>query len=271
MNKIVKKILMCEPKFYEINYVINPWMKIGSVNKKGAFKQWENLLNIYQKLGIKVEVIEPKKELPDMVFTADQGIVYKDEVLLSSFCYWQRRKENQVFEKWFEKSSYKIRRLPGDLCFEGNGDCLWFGKKLLMGFGFRTQQENVDKIKKVWEKIEVLPLQLINPYFYHLDTCLFVLNDQTIFYYPEAFSKTSEQLLKKIVPNLIKLEKKEAFNFAANSVVTDHQIICQGKNFRFVKEVERLGYKTKEIDISEFNKSGGGIHCLTGVLEENIQ
>ena len=268
MNKVIKKILMCEPIHFEVSYKINPWMQIGSVNKKQAYKQWQDLLKTYEDLKIETEIIKQEKGLPDMVFSADQGIIKGRDMLLSNFRYEQRQKETDVYLKWFETEGYLVNKLPENVSFEGGGESLWFGNKLLVGTGFRGRPEIGQNIKEIWPEVEIISLQLINPYFYHLDTCLFVLNRETIFYYPLAFSDLSQAVLKEITPNLIPISKKEAFNFAANSTVTDHHVIIQKGNLGVLRELRRLGYAGVETDVSEFIKAGGGIHCLTFVLTE---
>lgn len=267
-RKIIKRILMCEPKYFEVKYKINPWMKIGSVDKRRAYKQWLELVRILRELEILVDVIEQRKGLPDMVFSADQGIVKGNEILLSNFKFPQRKKESEIYKKWFKEQKLKITELPEDVYFEGGGEGLWFRKKLFIGVGFRAKIRGGLGIGGVWKDTETIPLELINPYFYHLDTALFVLNKETVFYYPEAFSKKSQVALREIVPNLIPIEKKEAFNFAANNLVTDHVVVGQEGNRRARREIEGLGYRAIEVNVSEFMKAGGGIHCLTAVLEE---
>lgn len=267
MTKVIKKVLMCEPKYFQVDYSINPWMKVGSVNKKKAYQQWLELLRVLRDLGVMVDVIEQEKGLPDMVFSADQGIIKGDEILLGNFRFPQRKMENEIYKNWFEKQNLKIRNLPKNICFEGGGESVWFGGRLFVGFGFRGDLGAIREIRKSWG-IEVIPLKLINPYFYHLDTALFVLNKEIVFYYPNAFSEKSQVTLKKIVPNLISIEKKEAFNFAANSLVTDHHAVIQEGNRRTKKGIEGQGYRVIEINVSEFMKAGGGIHCLTSILEE---
>jgi len=259
---------MCEPRHFTVDYSINPWMKIGSVNKKEAYREWLELLEVFGKLGIEVEVIEQVEGLPDMVFAADQGIVKGDEIIISNFRYEQRQKEVHYYKKWFEKKQLKIRTLPEGVCFEGGGDSVWFGGKLLVGIGFRGGAKGIKEIRGIWGDTEVISLRLINPYFYHLDTCLFVLNQKTVFYYPDAFSPTAKRKLAQLVPNLIPIEKKEAFNFSANSVVTDHHVVLQEGNRRMMAELEGLGYKAMETSVDEFIKAGGGVHCLTGVVNE---
>jgi len=242
-------------------------MKIGSINKTKATSQWKNLANTLTKLAIKIEIIKPAKGLPDMVFAADQALIKYKNLVLSNFHYPQRRREIKKYLPWFKKQNFKIYKLPKKCFFEGSGECVWYGDLLFVGTGFRNST-GVCKFLSVYLNVETKCLELINPKFYHLDTCLFPLNDTTAFYYPLAFSQKSQRVLKKLVKNLIPLADDEANNFAANSLVTDHRVIMQKGNKNFAVKLKDLGYKTVEVDVSEFMKSGGGIHCLVQTLEE---
>ena len=242
-------------------------MKVGSIDKTAAIAQWHTLANTLTKLGVKTEVIKPVGGLPDMVFAADQAVIKNKNLVLSNFHYPQRRKEVKKYLPWFEKQSFTIYHLPKSHFFEGGGECVWYGELLFVGTGFRNSPQ-VCKFLSGFLQVETKCLELINPRFYHLDTCLFPLNNSVAFYYPPAFSLPSRAMLKKIVTNLIPLSDHEANNFAANSLVTDHHVIMQKGNKNFADKLHNFGYKTLEIDVSEFMKSGGGIHCLVQILEE---
>jgi len=90
----MKHFLMCEPRFFEVCYVINPWMEgnQGKVNKETAKKQWGNLYGILSGLA-SVSLIEPVAGLPDMVFTANAGLVRNKEVIVPSFRHAERQPE----------------------------------------------------------------------------------------------------------------------------------------------------------------------------------
>jgi N-dimethylarginine dimethylaminohydrolase len=262
---------MCKPLYFDtFNYVINPWMKPGTINKEKAMQQWLELVKAYAKLGITVEVMDQQKGDPDMVFSADQGIVFNNKVLLSRFWCTERKNETTHYKKWFTEKGYTIINLPDQVFFEGNGDAYLWNDQLLIGTGFRADEKTCNTVSKLLN-INVIPLEIIDPLFYHLDVGFFPLNQQTAFYYPTAFSQKSRGVLKKIVPNLIEFSKEEAFGFCANSIVTDNQVIQQKGNPTFVNKLHKLGYESIEIETGEFMKSGGGIHCLTNILEfENV-
>jgi len=138
---------------------------------------------------------------------------------------------------------------------------------LFVGTGIRSDKKVDEFLSKIFHH-EVIPIHIIDPLFYHLDVGFFPLNNETIFYYPEAYTENTQKVLQQFVPNLIPLTKAEAFGFSSNSVVTENKVIVQKDNPAFCKKLHQLGYETIEVDVGEFIKSGGGIHCLTNVLEE---
>ena len=76
---------MCPPRAFDVVYTINPWMDLNNKPDKAlALKQWEDLYNTYIKLDIEVAVIEQDKNLPDMVFTANAGIVHNNTFICSN-------------------------------------------------------------------------------------------------------------------------------------------------------------------------------------------
>ena len=258
---------MCRPTYFSVEYKINPWMNVGSVDKRKAILQWNTLVDALKSQNIETNIIDQKKGLPDMVFAADQAIIKGKNLVVSQFHYRERRGEVGEYLPLFEKENFVIHNLPKNCFFEGSGECIWYGNILFVGTGYRNSP-NVSKFLSKFLDVETVSLELVDPRFYHLDTCLFVLNNETAFFYPSAFSKVSQKILKNLIPNLVSFETNEAENFAANSITTDHHVLMQKGNQDFAKKIKELGYKAVELDISEFMKAGGGIHCLIQTLEE---
>jgi N-dimethylarginine dimethylaminohydrolase len=266
-HKLIKRVLLCKPLYFDtLDYVINPWMTPGKIDKKTALREWNKLVHIYKDLGITVELINQEKGNPDMVFATDQGIVKGKKVLLSRFWCDERKQETLHYEEWFKKNGFKITYLPENVYFEGNGDAFFWENKLLIGIGYRADKNTCKAVSKLLD-CEVITIEIVDPAFYHLDVGFFPLNSDTAFYYPPAFSKKSRGVLQNLVPNLIEFSKDEAYGFCANSVVTDHHVIMQKGNVTFKNKLKNLGYESIEIDVGEFMKSGGGIHCMTNILE----
>lgn len=262
----IKRVLLCRPAHFTVDYVINPHMQPYSVDAGTAMTQWENLVGILQSLGIEVDIIEQEPDVPDMVFATDQGIVRDGAVLLANFRYPQRQKERQYYREWFRDHGFQLRALSNLFPFEG-GDTLFFHDMLFVGTGFRASVSSCEELAQKLE-IDVIPLRLIDPYFYHLDMAFMPVNGETAFYYPPAFSKNSRNLLKRLVPDLHEFTKEDVEAYAANSFVSGNNIIISaGTPAAYREQLKKLGLNIHEIDIGEFKKAGGGIHCLICVLE----
>src|SRR6202171_3348701 len=96
------RILMCPPDFYGIEYEINPWMSRsrGSTPER-ARQQGCALQAALIALGVQVELMTPRQGLPDLVFTANAGLVFKNRFFSSRFRHDVRARETPHFDAWF--------------------------------------------------------------------------------------------------------------------------------------------------------------------------
>lgn len=258
------RVLMAKPAHYGIQYVINPWMNLNDQpDPLLSAVQWRQLVKIYENLGVVIEFIPPQPKLPDLVFTANAGLINEGSVVLSSFKYPERQGEEPHFESWFLNEGFQLVRLEPNLTFEGEGDCLKFKDKLLCGFGIRTKLASLINLANLLGK-EVVFLELINPYFYHLDTCLLPLEAaEAIVFYPGAFSNQAAKRLLDLKGKFYTLSEAEAADFSANSMVIDNKIIGPISSPALREFLEKLGYEVVYVKTSEFIKSGGSAKCLT--------
>lgn len=264
--KPVKRVLLCRPSHFTVEYVINPHMKPYAVDSGKALQQWQELVAVLKALKIKTEVIEQQPDVPDMVFATDQGIVRDGAVLLANFRYKQRQPERVYYREWFRDHGFRLRALSNIFPFEG-GDTLFCGDMLFVGTGFRASVASCEELSQKLE-IDVMPLRLVDPFFYHLDMAFLPINADTAFYYPDAFSRNSQNLLKRLIPNLYELSRTDVEAYAANSFVSgSHIVIPKGTSKAFRDRLKKLGLQVHDVDVSEFKKAGGGIHCLINVLE----
>ena len=64
----------------------------------------------------------------------------------------------------------------------------------------------------------VVPLQLTDARFYHLDTAFTVVDNQTVALYPAAFTPQSVQAVRDIVPNVIEASEADAQAYGLNAL-----------------------------------------------------
>jgi lysine-ketoglutarate reductase/saccharopine dehydrogenase-like protein (TIGR00300 family) len=268
------RILMCAPDHYDVDYVINPWME-GNIHKSSrdrAVEQWSKLNFVLNDLA-QVDLVQGKPGVPDMVFTANAGLVLGDNVVLSRFYHPERQGEEPYFKQWFEDNGFQVFELPKDLPFEGAGDALLDreGRWLWAGYGFRSELDSHPFIAK-WLDIEVLSLRLINDRFYHLDTCFCPLAGGYLLYYPAAFDSYSNHVIEKRVPpeKRIAIAETDAINFACNAVNVEQSVVMNKASDILKLRLGDVGFTVIETPLTEFLKAGGGAKCLTLRINEPV-
>lgn len=269
------RILMCAPQHYDVDYVINPWME-GNIHRSSrdrAQEQWEGLYHILKDQAV-VELVEPQPGWPDMVFTANAGLVLNKTAVLSRFFHPERQGEEPHFQKWFEDHGFTVHVLPKSLPFEGAGDalldrasgCLW------AGYGFRSELDSHPYLAQ-WLDVEVLSLRLTDRRFYHLDTCFCPLTNGDLLYYPPAFDTYSNHLIEHRIPaeKRIAVDEVDAVNFACNAVNVGQTIVMNSASDRLQKALSSRGFSVIETPLTEFLKAGGAAKCLTLRVTESRQ
>ena len=266
------RLLMCPPEFYAVDYVINPWME-GNIHKEvrqTALEQWRALHGMLEKAA-EITLVPPEPGLPDMVFTANAGVVVGNQVVLSRFLHRERRGEEPHFKRWFKKQGFEVFEVPPDLPFEGAGDALMdrAGGWLWAAYGSRTELD-AHPLLADWLGIEVVSLRLIDPRFYHLDTCLCPLEGGFLLYYPGAFDAWSNRVIEERVPSekRIVVSKADAVRFACNAVNLGHRLYINPVSDELKEQFKVAGYEVFETPLQEFIKSGGAAKCLTLRLNE---
>ena len=274
MNKNSQRILMCPPEFFSVDYDINPWMSgnTGMVNIEQTKNQWHRLRSTISKYA-EIEEMMPAEQVPDMVFTANAGVVYGNKAIVSQFTPIERQPEEQYFRTWFQENDFEILEFNNDIRFEGAGDCLRDREHPCMwaGYGFRTDKEAHKEISTLLD-LEVVSMKLVDPRFYHIDTCFCPLSNGFIMYYPGAFDADSlAEIKRRVSPNKqIIVDEKDATNFACNSVNIGDVVIMNQASKDLKIKIEAAGFDIEQVDLSEFLKAGGSAKCLTLKLNEPI-
>ncbi|MBI3995669.1 MAG: amidinotransferase [Nitrospirae bacterium] len=255
--------LMCPPDYYGIEYEINPWMDCRRpADTALAKKQWRALYDqLTTKLGATVELLMPVKGLPDLIFTANAGLVAGTKFIRSNFRFPQRRREIPVFETWFKERGYRILPLPPAACFEGEGDALPVGQTFFAGYRTRSDIQSHQTIGEILG-CEVLSLELADPRFYHLDTCFCPLDDRTALYFPDAFDAYGRKVIETSVPEPIPVAPEDALRFGCNAIVVGTGVVLHAGCDELNRDLRRRGFTVHELDLSEFHKAGGSAKCL---------
>jgi len=264
----MRKLLLCPPDFYGIEYEINPWMhRSQKADTAQAQAQWRGLFKTLREAGCEIELLPPQPKLPDMVFTANAGLAVGRRFIRSNFRHAERRGEEAHFEKWFADHGYEIARLPDGLFFEGEGDALFCGDVLFCGYKFRSDIRAHQAIGEMLGCL-VISVELVDDRFYHLDTCFCPLPDGGAAWFPGAFDDYGQRAVRHHIADLIEVPPNEALRFACNAVVVGKDIVLPDGCPELCRTLAKRGCITHELPMSEFIKAGGACKCLTLFLPQ---
>jgi N-dimethylarginine dimethylaminohydrolase len=256
-------ILMCPPDYYGIEYEINPWMSRSRQSDPAeSRRQWQALESLLETLGAEIRSMQPLKGLPDLVFTANAGLVLRNKVYLSRFRYPARQAETPVDDGWFRAAGFETVILPGHWSFEGAGDALFCGDTLFGGYIIRSDAGAIQWLAAAIG-CRAIPLQLVDQYYYHLDTCFCPLSPTEAIYYPPAFDEYAQKALKQHVPVLIEVRSEEAARFACNAIVVKQQVVLNTGCPQLEADLRQAGFVPHSTELGEFIKAGGSAKCLT--------
>jgi N-dimethylarginine dimethylaminohydrolase len=261
-----KRFLMCPPTHFDVTYSINPWMEPAKpTDAPLAIMQWERLVGQLRELGHRVDLVPPLPGLPDMVFAANAATVVDGRVLAARFRYPQRVDETPAYLAWFRANGYPVRE--GRFVNEGEGDLLVTGERILAGTGFRTDHRSHAEAARYLDR-PVVTLTLVDPYFYHLDTALAVLDHEEIMYYPGAFSQESRAVLRQLYPAAIQASRADAIAFGLNAISDGRHVLVPQQATELATVLRRAGFTPIGVDLSELLKAGGGAKCCALQLRD---
>jgi len=257
--------LMCAPHWYDVRYVINPWMagNVSNSPRDMAFHQWNGLYRALKNLG-DVRLIHAKEGSPDMTFVAHGAVVNYGVAALSCFAHLQRTAEEEYLQTWLEDAGFIVWRSEG-LPLEGEGDVLFSpdGKRLWAAHGSRTSIQSHQRLSNVWH-IDVTSLHLVDPRFYHLDLCFVPLSGGHVLYYPGAFDRKSLARIDEAysLRQRIAVTEEEAVQFCCNVINVGSDVLMHASRGSVANRLRAAGYRVSEFPLGEFVKGGGAAKSL---------
>src|SRR6202045_4121042 len=257
----IRHYVMTPPRFFAVDYAINPWMDTNTPVDAGvAVKQWEHLRDTYRRLGHVVDLVAPVPGLPDMVYAANGGLILNGAALVARFKYPQRQQESIAYADWMRSHGYTP--VQTQHVNEGQGALLPVGEMILAGTGFRTDPRAHAEIAAIFGR-PVVTRHLVDPRFDHLDTPLSVLDETTIAYYPPAFTEYSRAQLETLFPDALVVEIAHAEVFGLNAISDGRHVVHPAAAVGFTEKLGQAGLEPIGVEMSELLKGGGSVKCCT--------
>lgn len=262
-----RRYLVCPPDHFRVDYTINPWMDPARpVDRDRATRQWAELVATLRSLGATVEELPAQPSMPDMVFTANFGLVDGDTFVPARMAHPERVDEPAYAADWLAARGWRVAALPSDVVFEGFGDALPFGDALITGWAARSSRSASEALARLFGR-RTVGLELRNPRFYHADLVFCPLDDRRAMIAPHALTTRDRRTLAGLVAEPLWLHADEAEAMVANSVVVDRAVVMSTCPPRVGRALERWGFTPVEVDVSEFHLAGGSVSCLALPLD----
>lgn len=252
---------MTRPTYFAVDYRINPWMDPGiPVDTAAAVTQWEQLRDLYRRLGHTVAQVEPVAGLPDMVYAANAALIIGRTAIMARFGYQQRAAETSAYAAWLAADGYQT--VHTQHVNEGQGDLLLVAGMILAGTGFRTDASAHAEIAAI-TGLPVVSLELADPRYYHLDTALAVLDEATVAYHPPAFTDRARAQLRELFPDAILVGGADAAVLGVNVVSDGRNVLYPSAAVGFADQLRAAGFMPIAVELTELRKGGGSVKCCT--------
>ncbi|WP_241654544.1 dimethylarginine dimethylaminohydrolase family protein [Granulicella sibirica] len=257
---------MCPPQWYDVDYVINPWMagNLHRPSRDTAFHQWKSLYQSLQTVA-DVRLLQARQGAPDMVFVAHTAVVQHGIAAVSSFAHRERQAEEKHLREWMRAHGFLVWETPRETAFEGEGDVLFDdqGRRLWAGHGSRTCLQSHRHVADAWHA-PVTSLHLVDPRFYHLDTCFAPLSGGFLLYFPAAFDAPSLARIEEAYPaeKRIAVSEAEAIQFGCNVLNVGRSIFMGSVKSNLAQRLGMSGFEVTELTLSEFVRGGASAKSL---------
>jgi N-dimethylarginine dimethylaminohydrolase len=261
---------MCPPEHFGVLYEINPWMhREVKVDPERARQQWDDLKSTLVHAGAEIELLDPHPNLPDLVFTANAGVVNGSQFVPSRFRHPQREVEVPHDVAWFEAHGFTVDHLPEGVHHEGAGDALPFGSVLLSGYRFRSDAASHAYLSRL-TGAAVRSVELADERLYHLDLTFCPLDERRAIVAPEGWDRYGRKVVEALVPETLVLDREQTLAFCANSVVVGTTVVMPSCPPSVGRRLEAWGFDVAVCDVDEFLKAGGACRCLTLALDVTL-
>lgn len=263
-----RRYLMCSPDHFQVEYAINPWMA-GTVDPDLAMQQWQDLRATIETAGGQVDTIAPQAGLPDMVFTANAGVVDGTTFIAGRMRHAERVEEIAHVSAWAQAAGFAVEPLSDGSLLEGLGDAMPLGQAMVVGHGARSNLGAHADLGRLTGR-RIVPVHLANDLWYHVDLTLCPLDDERAMVFPEAYDADGARQVLDLIAQPLVLTLDEASTFAANSIVVGSTVIMPACPLRVGRQLEEWGFDVVVVDVGEFAKAGGAVRCLTLPLDTDL-
>lgn len=228
---------------------------LGKPDFKKALEQHSRYVEILRECGLQVEVLDGDSKYPDSTFVEDVALCTSECAVITNPGVPSRNGEKQGIKPVLHKFYKNLEEInfPGTL---DAGDVMMVGTHFYIGISERTNSEGAEQLIRILMKYDMTGSKVPLKAMLHLKTGLSYLEQNNLLISGEFVDNPEFERYSKIV-----VDNKE--QYAANSLWINGNVLVPKGFPGTKKKIESAGYKTIEIDVSEFQKLDGGLSCLS--------
>lgn len=253
MNGIFSKAIVRKPCQEMANGLTTA--ELGKPDYKKALKQHSRYVEVLKECGLEVTVLESDSEYPDSTFIEDVALCTPKCAVITNPGASSRNGEKRGIKPVLKSFYTIIEEIvhPGTL---DAGDVMMVDNHFYIGISARTNHDGAGQLLNILRKYDMTGSKVPLKEMLHLKTGLSYLEKNTLLISGEFVNNPEFEKFSAIV-----VDKNE--QYAANSLWINGNVLVP-KGFTETKnKIEKAGYKTIEVDVSEFRKLDGGLSCLS--------
>jgi dimethylargininase len=218
-----------------------------------ATRQWETYVTALSDSGWTIVEVEPADDCPDAVFVEDAIVVFDNLAVVTRPGADSRRPETVAAEQSARQLGLDVVRIESPGTLDG-GDVLKVGRTAFVGLSDRTDAQGVAQLAALvagagWT-VRPVPVRRV----LHLKSAVTALPDGTVIGYLDLIDDVTafERFIAVPEPS------------GAHVVLLgDNTLLMASDAPQSASMFRSMGYRTVEVDISEFEKLDGCVTCLS--------
>ena len=228
---------------------------LGKPVYKLALKQHREYFEALKECGLEVTVLDADEDYPDSTFVEDTALLTPNVAIITNPGADSRREEINEMRKVIEGLFSNVEYIKDSGRLEA-GDVMMVGNHFYIGLSERTNQEGADQLISILERYSHTGSKVALDNILHLKSGVSYLENNNLLI---TIAFTGRFEFNKF--NQIVIDDDESYS--ANSLWINDKVLVP-KGFPNTKlNIEKLGYSTIEVDVSEFRKLDGGLSCLS--------
>lgn len=228
---------------------------LGKPDYKKALQQHDKYIEALIRCGVEVTILEAEEQYPDSVFVEDTAVLTEKCAVVSIPGASSRRGEEISIKETLKKFYTNIESVTAPGTLEG-GDVMRVKDHFYVGLSARTNEEGARQFTDILNKYKYTVSTIKMKKFLHLKTGLAYLENNNLLTAGEFINHPGFETFNRI--DIDDLER-----YAANCIWVNNVVLVPIGFPRTKAAIETLGYKTLEVDVSEFRKLDGGLSCLS--------